>query len=115
AGRLRAALTAAVQALDPEGEDPALRRMVVIGHSQGGLLTKLTAIDSGTRFWDRVSSTPFDAIDASPETRALLQQSTFFTPLPFAGGWFFVTTPHHGAIMAGRRLGRILAWLVTLP
>jgi pimeloyl-ACP methyl ester carboxylesterase len=115
AGRLRAALPAAVQALDPEGEDPALRRMVVIGHSQGGLLTKLTAIDSGTRFWDRVSRKPFDAIDVSPETRALLQQSTFFTPLPFVGRVIFVSTPHHGAIMAGRQLGRILAWLVTLP
>jgi hypothetical protein len=55
AGRLRAALTAAVQEYDPAGTDPALRRMVVIGHSQGGLLTKLTAIDTGTRLWDRVS------------------------------------------------------------
>ena len=36
AGRLRAALTATLQELDPEGKDPALRRMVVIGHSQGG-------------------------------------------------------------------------------
>src|SRR5262245_3850995 len=89
--------------------------MVVIGHSQGGLLTKLTAIDSGTRFWDRVSSKPFEAIDVSPETRALLQQSTFFTPLPFVGRVIFVSTPHYGAIMAGRQLGRILAWLVTLP
>ena len=35
AGRLRAALTATLQELDPEGKDPALRRMVVIGHSQG--------------------------------------------------------------------------------
>ena len=25
--------------------------MIVLGHSQGGLLTKLTAIDSGNAFW----------------------------------------------------------------
>ncbi|MCK7466931.1 MAG: hypothetical protein MZU91_01465 [Desulfosudis oleivorans] len=39
-----------VQQLDPEGKDSALRKMVVIGHSQGGLLTKLTAIDSRRSF-----------------------------------------------------------------
>ena len=81
-GRLRAALTATVQELDPEGKDPALHRMVVIGHSQGGLLTKLTAIDSGTRFWDNISGKPFEEINVSPETRALLRQSAFYTPLP---------------------------------
>src|SRR5262249_28329278 len=36
---LRESLEHAVAQLDPEGKDPALHRMVVIGHSQGGLLT----------------------------------------------------------------------------
>jgi len=115
AGRLRAALTATVQELDPAGQDPALRRMVVIGHSQGGLLTKLTAIDSGTRFWDRISRTPFEEIQIRPETRALLRQSVFFTPLPFVARVIFVATPHHGAILAGRRLGALAAQLITFP
>ncbi len=115
AGRLRAALTAAVQEFDPEGKDSALRRMVVIGHSQGGLLTKLTAIDSGTRFWDRISSKPFDAVKLSSETRDLLRQSAFFTSLPFVERVVFVATPHHGALLATGRLGAIATWLVTLP
>jgi pimeloyl-ACP methyl ester carboxylesterase len=115
AGRLRAALTATVQQLDPEGKDPALRRMVVIGHSQGGLLTKMTAIDSGTQFWDRISKKPFEEIQVSPETRAFLQQSAFFTPLPFVERVVFVATPHRGAIMAGRRLGALAARLITMP
>ena len=115
AGRLRAALTATVQEFDPEGKDSALRRMVVIGHSQGGLLTKSTAIDSGTRFWDRISSKPFDAVKLSSETRDLLRQSAFFTPLPFVGRVVFVATPHHGALLATGRLGAIAARLVTLP
>jgi pimeloyl-ACP methyl ester carboxylesterase len=44
AGRLRAALTNTVQELDPDGKDPALRRMVVIGHSQGGLLCLIRVV-----------------------------------------------------------------------
>ncbi len=115
AGRLRAALTAAAHEFDPQGKDLALRNMVVIGHSQGGLLTKLTAVDSGTRFWDRNSDKPFDAIQVDPETRTLLQQSLFFTPLPFVGRVVFIATPHHGALLASGRIGALATWLVTLP
>lgn len=114
-GRLRAALTAAVQEFDPEGKEPALRDMVVIGHSQGGLLTKFTATESGTRLWDRFSSKPFDSIQVDPETRTLLRQSLFFSPLPFVGRVVFVATPHHGALLASGRIGAIATWLVTLP
>ena len=49
---LREGLQHAVADVDPNGTDPALRQMVVIGHSQGGLLTKMTVVDSGTRFWE---------------------------------------------------------------
>lgn len=115
AGRLRGALTDTVKELDPKETDSALRRMVVIGHSQGGLLTKMTAIDSGTRFWDRISSKPFDQIRVDPDTRAFLKRSAFYTPLPFVERVVFMATPHHGALLATGRFGAIAAWLVTLP
>ena len=50
----RVAASTPSQRLDPEGDDACLRQMVVIGHSQGGLLTKLTAVDTGDRFWANV-------------------------------------------------------------
>jgi pimeloyl-ACP methyl ester carboxylesterase len=115
AGRLRGALTAAVQELDPAGTDAALQRMVVIGHSQGGLLTKLTAIDTGTRLWNNLTAKPFDSVNLPPETRELLRQSMFFTPLPFVKRVVFVSTPHRGALMAGGRLSGIAARLVHMP
>ena len=49
--KLRECLAAKIKELDPEGTDSALQQMVVIGHSQGGLLTKLTATDTGDRLW----------------------------------------------------------------
>ena len=71
AGLLRRALERAVARFDPDGHAiPALRRMVVIGHSQGGLLTKLTAVDSGTRFWDQLANVPLDQLDALATTCA---------------------------------------------
>lgn len=115
AGRLRVALADTLKELDPKGTDAALRRMIVIGHSQGGLLTKLTAIDSGMKFWDRISDKPLDQINVDPDTRALLQRSFFYTPLPFVERVVFMSTPHHGALLATGRIGAVAAWLVTLP
>jgi len=115
AGRLRAALTAAVTEFDPAGTDPALHQMVVIGHSQGGLLTKLTAIDTGDQLWDRISSKPFDQVELPADTRQVLQQSMFFKPLPFVSRAVFISTPHRGAMMAGGRLGQIASSLVRMP
>ena len=99
----------------PKGKAPALQRMVVIGHSQGGLLTKLTAIDSGTRFWDNISKTPLDELAMEPETRELFRRSLFVTPLPFVKRVVFISTPHRGSYQAALRLGRLASWLVTLP
>src|SRR5262245_5901288 len=59
AGVFRQALSETVRELDPEALDPALRQMVVIGHSQGGLLTKLTVVESGDHFWRNISRRSF--------------------------------------------------------
>jgi hypothetical protein len=62
ADRLRTALESVVTDLDPEVRDPALRRMVVMGHSQGGLLTRLMVTDSGDRFWTNTFNVPLDSL-----------------------------------------------------
>ena len=65
---LREGLQHAVAEADPNGTDAALHQMVVIGHSQGGLLAKMTVVDSGTRFWNNVSSLPFEQAECSAPT-----------------------------------------------
>ncbi|QPK64217.1 alpha/beta hydrolase [Methylomonas sp. LL1] len=116
AGRLRTALQKAVMEFDPEGKDSAIQRMVVIGHSQGGLLTKTTAIDTGTRFWDLISDKPFNEISVSPETRQMLQESLFFKPLPFVKRVVFISTPQHGAMAAAYDwVTGLVSRLVKLP
>ena len=62
---LRDALTSAVKLLDPEGKDPGLQQMVVIGHSQGGLLTKMTVVNTGSRLYDAAFKKPIDQLNIS--------------------------------------------------
>jgi pimeloyl-ACP methyl ester carboxylesterase len=114
--QLRRALTEAVRGFQADGPDPCLEAMVVIGHSQGGLLTKLTAIDSGDTFWRNASDVPFDDMKLSDETRALLREAMFVTPLPFVKRVVFIATPHRGSYLAGPAIVRRLAQrLITLP
>jgi pimeloyl-ACP methyl ester carboxylesterase len=115
AGELRRSLETIVTELDPEGRDPALRQMVVIGHSQGGLLTRLLVTDSGSRFWDNVSRVPFAEARMSPETRELLERSLFCKPLPFVKRVVFVATPHRGSFRVSALVINLVRRLVTLP
>ncbi|MGH7153110.1 MAG: esterase/lipase family protein [Acetobacteraceae bacterium] len=113
--QLRTALQAALHQLDPEGKDPALHDMVLIGHSQGGLLAKMLVIDSGSRLWDAVSSRPLDQLRVSAATRDLLRRTLFVTPLPSVRSVIFIATPHRGSYVAGSWIAHLVARLVTLP
>jgi triacylglycerol esterase/lipase EstA (alpha/beta hydrolase family) len=113
AGILAEGLRKTVDELDPEGKDPSLRKMVVIGHSQGGLLTKLTTVDSGTSFW--TTRLTFDEVKASPETKEILRRSAFFTPVPSVMRVVFLATPHGGSFVAGGWIGRLTSKFISLP
>ena len=115
ASDLRQSLQRIRKELDPDGKDPALDRLVVIGHSQGGLLTRLMVTDSGTRFWDALTDVPFDKIDVSPETRALIQRSMFFEPQPYVKRVVFIATPHQGSFRVSSFVLSAVRKLVTLP
>lgn len=115
AGILAEGLRKTVQELDPEGKDKALRKMVVIGHSQGGLLTKLTVVDTGTKAWDTVSTVPFEEVKASPEAKEILRRSIFFTPVPSVKRVVFLSTPHGGSYVAGGWIGRLTSKFISMP
>ena len=114
--QLRKALTEVVETLDPTGADQCLRDAVVIGHSQGGLLTKMTTIDSGDRFWRTISDEPFEKVRMTSGTRKLLNDALFVQPLPFVSRVVFIATPHRGSYLAGPQIIRRLASrLIQLP
>jgi pimeloyl-ACP methyl ester carboxylesterase len=112
---LRESLLTAFSTLDPEGRDDALRNVVVMGHSQGGLLTKMTAIHSGDRFWRLRSEAPFDPADFNPKDREIIEKSVFLEPLPNVTRLIFVSTPQHGSYIAGNWLAHQMAKLIVFP
>jgi pimeloyl-ACP methyl ester carboxylesterase len=115
AADFRAALLQKVAELDPEGKDPALRQMVVVGHSQGGLLTALAATDTGDKLWRTSSDQNLDDLALPPEVRADLQRNFFFTPLPCVSRVVFICTPHRGSYRVTQFVLNLARRFMQLP
>jgi pimeloyl-ACP methyl ester carboxylesterase len=115
AALLRESLRDAVRKLDPAGADPALSEMVVIGHSQGGLLAKALVVDTGDRVWDAIAYKPFDEVNLSPERRDVLRQAVFIKPLPDVRRVVFIATPHRGSYLTEYPVTELLGRFLTLP
>jgi pimeloyl-ACP methyl ester carboxylesterase len=123
AHKLRESLQDAVARLDPEGKDPALRQMVLVGHSQGGLLVRLQATDSGaapaeSRFLAAAgikNRQELDGLGLSAELVSLLEKVAFFRRLPFIRRAVFIATPHRGSFLSDRWYARLASSFVALP
>ena len=109
---LRASLVRVRDALDPSHTDPSMDRMVLVGHSMGGLLSKMMVQDSGLALWDAAFRRPVKDLKASPETRKILDESLIFDPLPFVKRVVFIATPHRGSPIADQWFGRTIASLI---
>ncbi len=101
--------------IDPKGEDAALRQLVVIGHSQGGLLTRLLVSESEDRFWNTVADRPIADLELSDSERRYAETLFFFQPSPYPTRVVFLATPHQGSHIAGSWIGALGASLVSVP
>jgi pimeloyl-ACP methyl ester carboxylesterase len=116
AGELRRDLARMRQALDPEGKDPALDDMVFVGHSMGGLISRLMTIDGGNDFWKTVfPQEPFERVSLQPGTRDELRNTFFFERQRFVTRAIYLATPHHGSNLSPSVAGRLAARLAGLP
>jgi len=116
AAALRRELRAAVDRLDPQKQDAALRQMVLVGHSMGGLIAKLQVTHSGELVWNQVANRPLDAIVTTPSTRAFLAETCYFEASPDVARVIFIASPHDGALVTSSFFGRGVArWIEPTP
>jgi pimeloyl-ACP methyl ester carboxylesterase len=107
AAELRESLLWTRTELDPDDQDPALDQMVIIGHSMGGLLTRLMIQRNDSSLFKSSLGVSIDELDVSEEERGALRRMESFEPLPFVDRVLFLATPHRGAKMAQTLVGRI--------
>ena len=94
---LRRDLDEVRQKFDPGKKDPAFDRMVVIGHSMGGLVVKMIAVDSGDRLWRVISDHPFRELVGSDDDRNLFHSGLIFGAREGVRRVVYIATPHQGS------------------
>ena len=115
AGLLRRDLDEVRQRFDPDRSDAAWDRMVLVGHSMGGLLTKLMVQDSGTRLWRLISDRPPEDLAGEPDDCDRFRRALIFRPRPEVRRVIFIATPHRGSRVDRGGLERLGSRLVRLP
>ena len=100
---------------DPEGTDRAFDQMVVVGHSLGGLLTKMMVQETGDRLWHVVSDRPAVELVGDVDDLKLIRSALFFKPRPEVRRVIFIATPHRGSQVDRGPIGHIGSRLIRLP
>jgi pimeloyl-ACP methyl ester carboxylesterase len=94
---------------------PNHKRVVLIGHSMGGMICRLMITDAGDKVWRDYFATPLAKTPLAPETRKLLEEALVFNHRPDVERVIFISTPHRGSKLASGWIGRIGAALVKTP
>ncbi len=115
AAQLRGDLEQMRQTIDPNHREPALDQMVLVGHSMGGLVSRLQTVESGQDYWSVVSREPLDNVKASPEVKQTLAQAFYFHPNPSIRRVIMIATPNHGSSFVSDTVRWLSNRLITLP
>ena len=115
AAGLRDDLADAREVLDPQHQAAALDRMVLVGHSMGGLVSKLQTIDSGDEFWRIVSNKPFAQLQADRQTRDDIARLVYFRPNPSVRRVITIATPHRGSEFSNDFTQWLARHVIDLP
>ncbi|KGO35497.1 hypothetical protein JT06_01955 [Desulfobulbus sp. Tol-SR] len=112
---LRRAIAANIARFDPGRNSAAMQRMVVIGHSQGGLLAKLTAVDTGDRLVAATIAGKIEDLRTSNENKEMIRDNMVITPLPAVKRLIFISTPHRGSYLSLNFARNLVHRVITLP
>lgn len=113
--QLRQDLEETRRVLDPDGNSPTMHQLVMVGHSMGGLVSRLQTLESGDDFWHILSDRPFTELQADEETRQRVARAVFFQPNPAIRRVVTLGTPHRGSDFANKTTRWLSRKLITLP
>ena len=94
---------------------PLRKKMVVIGHSMGGCISRLLITDTGEELWMKLFNKPPEQVPLSAESRKIFTDALIFRHRPEVGRVIFISAPLRGSDLASNWLGRIGSSLVRAP
>ena len=91
------------------------RRLIVVGHSMGGILAKSLISDTGDRLWDTAFNSPVEEFDLSTQQKTMISNAFRYKPRPYVNSVVFLASPQRGSYIASSIVGRIGGRLSARP
>ena len=113
--RLRKSLQDAIKTFDPHGTSPSMNDMIMVGHSMGGLLTRMQIQDAGEAYWHTWFRLPPEKVPLDGEVSKTMRDALLFKANPCIKETVFIATPHRGAKMADSWIGQLGSYLIRVP
>lgn len=98
-----------------KGDLTQWNKMVLIGHSMGGVISRASVIDPKEHLYNASYSKPIDELDISDSTRQAIKSVRLYKPLKAPTRVIYMASPHQGSPMADRLLFTWVSSLIRLP
>jgi len=115
AAELRSEIDRYRKAFDPARRNRKFDRMVLAGHSMGGLISSLQVRTGGEKLWRQFMDTPPYQLSISPEMKERVVKIVNFQPRPEVSRVVFFATPHRGSELAVNPVAEFFSRLIRLP
>lgn len=96
-------------------EFPGHKKMIIVGHSMGGIISRLMLTDAGDRLWVEAFGKSPAETRASGLSRNLLEEILIFNDRSEIDRAVFFSAPHRGSDLAVNPIGSLFARLVRMP
>jgi pimeloyl-ACP methyl ester carboxylesterase len=91
------------------------KQVILIGHSMGGILSRMQVTNAGRVIWNEQFKTKADRLYAEVPEDSLVKKSLIFEANPTVKRIIFVSTPHRGSTLATGGIGTLGMRLIRLP
>lgn len=112
---IREALLTTLKYFDPSGQAKASQNITLIGHSMGGVLSRLMISSSDKLIWETFEKTITMGKKQKKSVQKELSPYLNFKPLPQVSSAIFIATPHKGTPIANYKLARLVTHLISIP
>jgi len=114
-GLVNASISARVAGHLISQDYPNRKRIVLVGHSMGGMISRLMVTDAKDTIWRDFFGTAPAKTPLLGETRQLVEKALVFDHRPEIKRVVFISTPHRGTPLVSGWIGRIASALVRTP
>jgi len=94
---------------------PNHKKIVVIGHSMGGMISRTLVTDSGMTLWNTLYDKPAAQLPVAAETRKVMSESLIFKHRTDVSRVIFMSPSHRGADLATNFWGRLGSKIIGNP